>query len=32
MAASGCSRVWLDVIREGYCNRVIDNFEEEAKA
>ena len=32
MAASGYSRVWLDVIREGYCDHVIDNLEEEAKA
>ena len=28
MAASGCSRVWLDVIREGYSDHVIDNLEE----
>ena len=32
MAASGCLRVWLDVIKEGYCDHVIDNLEEEAKA
>ena len=32
MAVPGCSRVWLDVIREGHCDNVVNGLKEEAKA